>query len=111
CDLGIVAFSTPDIAPPKVTIKGTVKSAAIPGTLVRNLVKVESQPADADLSNNEASNAYLIPGLSDGPTSRSTGAASSDGSTRTPGYLAPVAAGVLVFGGLASVILLRRRRR
>jgi hypothetical protein len=111
CDLGIVDLPTADVAPPKVTISGTVAPGAVRGTLVQNLVRVVSEPSDSDVSNNGASNAYLIPGASDGPTSRATAAPSSGGTVRKPGYLAPVTAGVLVCGVLAGVILVRRRRR
>ena len=111
CDLGIVAFPTADAAPPKITINGTVTPGSARGTLVQNLVKVASEPLDADASNNAASNAYLIPGPSERPTSRPAAAPSSAGTARRPGYLAPVTAGVLVCGALAGVILLRRRHR
>jgi hypothetical protein len=110
CDLGVVDLPTADAAPPKVTISGTVTPKAARGTLVQNLVKVSSSSSDSDVSNNAASNAYLIPGAS-GPASRPAAAPSSSGPARTPGYLMPVAAGVLVVGVLASVIALRRRRR
>jgi hypothetical protein len=111
CELAVVDFPTADTAPPKVTINGTVTAGSVPGTLVQNLVKVASQPPDSDGSNNTASNAYLVPGRSDGATSRPAVAPSSGSATRRPGYLAPVAAGVLVFGALAGVVLLRRRHR
>jgi hypothetical protein len=111
CDLGVVGFPTADTAPPKVTISGTVKPGSVRGALVQNLVTVASEPADADVSNNAASNAYLIPGPSDGPTVGPVAAPSPGDTARTPGYLAPVIAGVLAFGALAGVVLLRRRRR
>ncbi len=111
CDLGVVDFETADTTPPKVTISGTVKPGAVLGTVVQNLVTVASQPSDSDVSNNSASNAYLIPGLSDGPTSRPIAPPSSGGTAPRPGYLAPVAGGILVFGALAGVILIRRRPR
>jgi hypothetical protein len=110
CELGVVEFATADTAPPKVTINGTVAPGSVAGTLVQNLVKVASEPPDSDVSNNAASNAYLTPGLHGGPTGRPAVATSSGGTARRPGYLAPVAAGVLVFGVLAGVILLRRHR-
>jgi hypothetical protein len=110
CDLGVVDFPSVDATPPKVTISGTVTPGSVRGTVVRNQVAVTSEPPDSDLSNNAASNAYLIPGLGDGPTSRPAVAPSSGGAARRPGYLAPVAAGVLVVGVLAGVMLLRRRR-
>jgi hypothetical protein len=111
CDLGVVDFPTADAAPPKITISGTVTPGSVRGTLVQNLVKVTSETSDSDLSNNVASNAYLIPGPSDSPASRPTVARSSRGTARRSGYLVPAAAGVLVLGALVSVILLRRRRR
>ena len=110
CELGDVIYASADAAAPKVTIGATVTSASAPGALMQNLVKVTSQPSDADASNNSVSNAYLVPGKSQGATGRPD-AASSGGTTRRPGYLAPVAAGVLVFGALAGAIVLRRRRR
>ena len=103
-------FPTADTAPPKVTITGTVTPGSVRGTLVQNLVKVASEPTDSDVSNNEASNAYLIPGPSGGATSRPAVAPSSGDAARTPGYLAPVTAGVFVFGALAGLILVRRRQ-
>jgi hypothetical protein len=111
CELGAVDFPTADAAPPKVTISGTVTPKAARGTLVQNLVKVSSAPSDSDASNNAASNAYLIPGPSGGPASRPAAAPSSSGTAPTPGYLVPVAAGVLVVGALAGIFVVRRRRR
>lgn len=111
CDLGTVASPTSDTAPPKVTVTGRVAAGSAPGTLVQNLVKLASEPPDSDASNNAASNAYLIPGPSGSPTSRPAVTPSSGGTSRRPGYLAAVAAGVLVLGVMAGVILRRRRRR
>jgi hypothetical protein len=111
CELGAVDFPTADAAPPKLTISGTVTPKTARGTLVQNLVKVSSAPSDSDVSNNAASNAYLIPGPSGAPASRPAAAPSSSDPSRTPGYLMPVAAGVLVVGVLAGVIMRRRRRR
>ena len=111
CDLGVVGFPSAATAPPKVTISGTVKPGSLRGALVQNVVKVASAPADADLSNNAATNAYLIPGPSVGPTTGPAAAPASENTTRTPSYLAPVVAAVLVVGALAGVLLLRRRRR
>jgi hypothetical protein len=112
CELGAVDFPTADTAPPKVTITGTVTPGSVPGTVVQNLVTVASEPADSNASNNSTSNAYLIPGPSGGPTSRPPAASPGDDAADAgPGYLAPVAAGVLVFGVLAGVLVLWRRRR
>ena len=111
CELGVVDLPTADTAPPKVTINGTVPPRSVPGTLVQNQVKVASEPPDANGSNNATSNAYLIPGRSDGPAGRPTAAPPPGGTARRLGYLAPVGAGVLVFGALAGVFLLRRRYR
>jgi hypothetical protein len=111
CLLGVVDLPTAEAAPPKVTISGTVTPKAVRGTLVQNLVTVSSESSDSDASNNAASNAYLIPGSSNGPTSRPAAQPSSGGRSRTPGYLLPVVAGVLVVGVLAGVMTLRRRRR
>jgi hypothetical protein len=102
CDLGTVS---PPATPPKVTITGTVAPGSGPGTLIQNLVSVAS--ADADASNNQASNAYLIPGTGATPVAAPAPAATP----QRPSYLVPVAAGVLVAGALASVALVRRRRR
>jgi Domain of unknown function DUF11 len=110
CELGTVDFPAADTAPPKVTITGTVTPGSVPGTLVQNLVTVAAEPADTNVSNNSTSNAYLIPGPSGAVTSRPPATSSSGGTTRGPRYLAPVAAGVLVFGVLAGVLVLRRRR-
>jgi hypothetical protein len=110
CELGVLDFPNADAAPPKVTITGTVKPGILRGSLVQNLVNVASEPPDADVSNDTASNAYLIPGLSGSPTSRPNTARSSDGPGRRLGYLVPVTAAVLVLGALASFILFRRRR-
>jgi hypothetical protein len=110
CELGAVDVATAGAAP-TVTISGTVAPGAVRGTLVQNLIKVTSEPADSDVSNNAASNAYLIPGLSDAPTGRPAVAPASGGTARGPRYLLLVAAGVLVFGVLAGVVMLRRRRR
>ncbi|WP_426507410.1 hypothetical protein ACPPVO_54490 [Dactylosporangium sp. McL0621] len=110
CELGVVDFPNADAAPPRVMITGTVKPGTARGALVRNLVNVTSEPPDADVSNNAASNAYLIPGSNGSPTSRPSAARSSDSVGRRPGYLVPVAAAVLVLGALATLILLRRRR-
>ncbi|MGI5186364.1 hypothetical protein ACQEVZ_60015 [Dactylosporangium sp. CA-152071] len=109
CELGVVDFPNADAAPPKVTITGTVKPGIPRGTLVQNLVKVASEPPDADVSNNAATNAYLIPGLGGSPTSRPDVARSSDRAGRRPGYLVPATAAVLALGALASFILFRRR--
>ena len=111
CDLGVVAVAAADASPPKVTVTGTVAAKSAPGTLVQNLVTVTAQPADFDASNNSASNAYLIPGLSGTSSSRPTVAPVSGGTARRPGYLLPVAAGVLTFGVVIGVAALRRRRR
>jgi hypothetical protein len=112
CELGVVDLPTADTAPSTVTISGTVTPKAVPGTLVQNLVTVASAPPDADASNNAASNAYLIPGPSDGATSRPSVASSSGGNAaRRPGYLLPVTAGLVVLGVLAGVIVFRRRHR
>ena len=111
CDLGVVAFPTADATPPKVTVTGTVKPNTAPGTLVQNLATVTAQPADADTSNNSASNAYLIPGLSGSASSRPTVAPASGDTGGTPGYLLPVTAGVLTFGAVVGVAAVRRRRR
>jgi hypothetical protein len=78
---------------------------------VQNLVTVTSAPADSDTSNNSASNAYLIPGLNGSASSRPTVAPASGDTTRRPGYLLPVAAGVLTFVVVIGVAALRRRRR
>ncbi len=102
CDLGTVNLPT---TRPKVTITGIVKPGTGPGVLVQNLVNVTS--SDADPTNNAASNAYLIPGTTEKPATAPAPAASR----QRPSYLVPVAAGVLVAGALASVILVRRRRR
>jgi hypothetical protein len=110
CDLGTLDFPSADTAPPKVTITGTVKPGTARGTLVQNQVNITSEAPDADASNNATSNAYLIPGLS-GSSSAPNVARSLGGAARKPGYLVPVAAAVLAFGALASLILLRRRRR
>jgi hypothetical protein len=110
CELGVVDYPDADAAPPKVTITGTVKPGTARGTLVQNIVNIASEPPDTDVSNNAASNAYLIPGLSGSPTSRPDAAQSSEGARRRPGYLVPVAGAVLVLGVLAGLILLRRRR-
>lgn len=101
CDLGTVNLPT---APAKVTITGTIEAGIGPGFLVQNLVSVTS--TDVDPTNNQASNAYLIPGTSETPAA----APAPAGSPQRPSYLVPVAAGVLVAGGLASIILVRRRR-
>jgi hypothetical protein len=111
CDLGVVTFATADATPPKVTISGTVAPNPVPGTLVQNLVKVSSEPADSDTSNNSASNAFLFPGGSGGASSRPTVAPASGGTARRPVYLLPVAAGALTFGVVLGVAALRRRRR
>jgi hypothetical protein len=111
CDLGVVNYPTADAAAPKVTISGTVRPGSVPGTLVQNLATVASEPADSDVSNNSASNAYLTPGTSGAATSRPPVTPSSGDAARGPGFLAPVAAGVMVFGVLVGVILLRRRRK
>lgn len=111
CELGAVDFPTADTAPPKVTVTGTVAPGSAPGTVVQNLVTVASEPADSNASNNSTSNAYLIPGPSGSPASRPPAGSSSGDAGRDVGYLAPVAAGVLVFGVLAGVLVLRRRRR
>ena len=108
CDLGAVTFPAADSALPKVTISGTVKAGSVAGTLVQNLVKLASAGPDADLSNNVTSNAYLTPGRRDAPKPVATHAAAP---VQPPGYLVPVIAGVLVVGVLASVMLIRRRRR
>jgi len=108
CDLGAVDFPRADAALPKVTISGTVKAGSVAGTLVRNLVRVASAAPDADLSNNETSNAYLTPGLREAASPVATRATAP---MRRPGYLVAVIAGVLVFAALAGVLLVRRRRR
>jgi hypothetical protein len=110
CDLGTLDFPSADTPPPKVTITGTVQPGTARGTVVQNLVNITSEAPDADASNNVTSNAYLIPGLSRS-SSAPNAAQSSGGTARRPGYLVPVAAAVLVLGALASLILLRRRRR
>jgi len=110
CDLGVVTFATADATPPKVTITGTVAPNSVPGTLVQNLVRVTSEPADSETSNNSASNAYLIPGGSGGASSRPTVAPASGSTGGTPGYLLPVAVGTVVFAALAGVVIRRRRR-
>jgi hypothetical protein len=105
CDLGAVAFATAGSAAPTVTISGTVKAGSVAGTLVENLVKVAA--ADADASNNVASNAYLTPGLINHPAAAPSPAAQR----KRPGYLAPVIVGVLALAVLTSIILFRRRTR
>jgi hypothetical protein len=110
CDLGTLDFPSADTPPPKVTITGTVQPQTARGTLVQNLVNITSEAPDADASNNATSNAYLIPALS-GSSSAANAAQSSCSVARRPSYLAPVAAAMLVLGALASLILLRRRRR
>jgi Domain of unknown function DUF11 len=107
CDLGAVAFPAAT-SQPTVTIRGTLPPGTARGTLVQNQVTLAATPLDADASNNQASNAYLIPSLSDGPSSRPAAAAPTAASP-TPGYLVPVAAGVLAIAALAGAILLRRR--
>src|SRR5690349_5915786 len=80
CDLGTVNRPAP---PAKVTISGTIAPGSGPGTLIQNLVSVAA--ADTDASNNQASNAYLIPGTSAKPAAAPPPAASP----RQPGYLIP----------------------
>ena len=110
CDLGAVTLPASGTSPPTVTIRGTLPPGTARGTLVQNQVTVAATPLDADASNNQASNAYLIPGLSDGPSSPPAAEAPTAASS-TPGYLIPVAVGVLAIAALAGAILLRRRGR
>lgn len=110
CDLGAVDVANAD-APPKVTINGTVAPGTPGGTLVQNLVKLTPGAPDGDMSNNATSNAYLIPGGSGGPPGRAEAGRPPDRSGRTPRFLAQVAGGLLAFGGLLTLVLVRRRRR
>lgn len=111
CELGLVNLPGTDTAPPKVTISGTVTPGAARGALVQNLVKVASDPADADTSNNAASNAYLIPGASGAPPTHRDAAPASGESGRSPTYLVWLAVTLLALGALIIVVWRQRGRR
>jgi hypothetical protein len=109
CDLGTVNLPATDPALPKVTVAGAVQRGTVPGTLVQNLASVTAE-ADADRSDNEVSNAYLVPGAA-APTPESS--ASGRPPARAGPGLGPalVGASVAAVLAVAGLYLLRRRRR
>jgi hypothetical protein len=103
CELGTVNLPG---AEPKVTITGTVRRGTVPGTLVQNVASVSAETA----SDNEVSNAYLVPGANV-PTPESSASGRQPAPAGGRLWLALAGATVAVGLAVAGLYLLRRRRR
>jgi len=108
CELGDLTFPGDGAT---VTVTGTVRPGAAPGTLVQNLVTVTPLAPDADPGNDAVSNAYLVPGASTAATHPASPPARTP--APRPASRLPLVAAALGLAALAAAALLlwRRRRR
>ncbi|MGN9777635.1 hypothetical protein ACTMS0_17990 [Micromonospora sp. H33] len=113
CDLGHLRLDAGSPSP-RITITGSVRPGAPPGTLIRNRVTVTSAQSS---STEVTSNAYLLPGSTATPTDQpqqelhpaATRAQSPGRWMGTPVVAAMVVAGVVTVGLLLTRRRLRRR--